>query len=51
MNSRAMLPAMAATSRALTAPEFHSLAQVPTASEWFVNIDNPNTRIAKTWSS
>lgn len=32
--------------RALTASEFHQLAQVPPATEWFANIDNPNTRRA-----
>ena len=36
----------AASSRTLTAPEFHQLAQVPPAAEWFANIDNPNTRRA-----
>jgi site-specific recombinase XerD len=30
----------------LTAPEFQQLAQVPPATEWFANIDNPNTRRA-----
>jgi site-specific recombinase XerD len=35
-----------ASPRALTAPEFHRLAQVPPAAEWFANIDNPNTRRA-----
>ena len=30
----------------LTAPEFHQLAQVPPATEWFANIDNENTRRA-----
>src|ERR1700750_1249868 len=35
-----------ASSRALTAPEFHQLTQVPPATEWFANIDNPNTRRA-----
>ncbi len=39
-------PTPAASSRALTAPEFHQLAQVPPATEWFANIDNPNTRRA-----
>jgi len=34
------------SSRALTAPEFHELAQVPPATEWFANIDNANTRRA-----
>ncbi len=38
--------APAPSSRALTAPEFHELAQVPPATEWFANIDNPNTRRA-----
>jgi site-specific recombinase XerD len=45
MNSRSTLPALAGD-RALTAPEFHQLAQVPPAAEWFANIDNPNTRRA-----
>jgi integrase/recombinase XerD len=47
--ARESLPArstLAASSRALTAPEFHSLAQVPPATEWFANIDNSNTRRA-----
>ncbi len=35
-----------ASSRALTAPEFHQLAQVLPAADWFANIDNPNTRRA-----
>ena len=35
-----------APSQTLTAPEFHQLAQVPPATEWFANIDNPNTRRA-----
>jgi integrase/recombinase XerD len=35
-----------APSRTLTAPEFHELAQVPPATEWFANIDNANTRRA-----
>ena len=48
---REILPAhrsapMPASSRMLTAPEFHQLAQVPPAAEWFANIDNPNTRRA-----
>ncbi len=47
---RASLPARrsapATSSRVLTAPEFHELAQVPPAAEWFANIDNPNTRRA-----
>jgi len=36
----------AAPRRPLTAPEFHQLAQVPPAAEWFANIDNANTRRA-----
>jgi len=39
-------PTTPAPSRALTAPEFHQLAQVPPATEWFANIDNANTRRA-----
>ena len=35
-----------APTQTLTAPEFHQLAQVPRAAEWFANIDNPNTRRA-----
>jgi site-specific recombinase XerD len=35
-----------APNRTLTAPEFHQLAQVPPAAQWFVNMDNPNTRRA-----
>jgi len=35
-----------ASSLTLTAPEFNQLAQVPPATEWFANIDNPNTRRA-----
>lgn len=35
-----------ASSPTLTALEFHQLAQVPPATEWFANIDNPNTRRA-----
>jgi integrase/recombinase XerD len=48
--ARERLPARqsapATSSRTLTAPEFHQLAQVPPAAEWFANIDNPNTRRA-----
>jgi site-specific recombinase XerD len=33
-------------SRVLTAAEFHQLAAVPAAMEWFANIDNPRTRRA-----
>ena len=32
--------------RALTAPEFQALAEVPPAIEWFANINNANTRRA-----
>jgi site-specific recombinase XerD len=39
-------PTPATSSRALTAPEFRELAQVPPATEWFANIDNENTRRA-----
>ena len=39
-------PTPATSSRTLTAPEFHQLAQVPPATEWFANIDNANTRRA-----
>lgn len=39
-------PTPVRSSRALTAPEFHELAQVPPATEWFVNLDNANTRRA-----
>ena len=44
----ALLPAPAtpAPTRTLTAPDFHELAHVPAATEWFANIDNPNTRRA-----
>jgi integrase/recombinase XerD len=45
----ALVPARRTTpapSRTLTAPEFHQLAQVPPATEWFANLDNPNTRRA-----
>lgn len=31
---------------ALTATEFHGLAQVPPEAEWLANIDNPRTRWA-----
>lgn len=41
-----LVPVLPASSRVLTAPEFHRLAQVPPATEWFANIDNPNTRRA-----
>jgi site-specific recombinase XerD len=32
--------------RALTAAQFHQLADVPAETEWFANIDNPQTRRA-----
>ena len=41
-----LVPAAPASSRPLTAAEFHQLAQVPPTAEWFANIDNPNTRRA-----
>ena len=34
------------TGRALTAPEFQGLAEMPAELEWFANIDNPRTRRA-----
>lgn len=37
---------LALASRVLTATEFQQLAEVPPATEWFANIDNPNTRRA-----
>ncbi len=36
----------AAPGRPLTAPEFHQLAHMPPATEWFANLDNSNTRRA-----
>ena len=30
--------------RALTAAQFHQLAEVPAEAEWFANIANPGTR-------
>lgn len=36
----------APTGRILSAPEFQHLADVPPESQWFANIDNPNTRRA-----
>jgi len=45
MNSSTTLPTLV-DGRALTAPEFHQLAQVPPETEWFANLDNPNTRRA-----
>jgi site-specific recombinase XerD len=46
--ARASVPARhsAPPGRTLTAPEFHQLAQVPPAAEWFANLDNANTRRA-----
>lgn len=44
-----LIPAQRTTpapSRTLTAPEFHQLSHVPRATEWFANIENPNTRRA-----
>ena len=36
----------AASPRILTAPEFQHLAEVPPETQWFANIDNPQTRRA-----
>ena len=36
----------ASTGRILSAPEFQQLADVPPETQWFANIDNPNTRRA-----
>jgi integrase/recombinase XerD len=36
----------ATTGRVLTAPEFQQLAEVPAETQWFANIDNPQTRRA-----
>ena len=38
--------APASTGRILSAPEFQHLADVPPETQWFANIDNPNTRRA-----
>ena len=47
MADKTTLPAgVTPTTRILTAPEFHQLAQVPPAAEWFANIDSANTRRA-----
>jgi site-specific recombinase XerD len=35
-----------APNRTLTAPEFYQLGKMPPATEWFANINNPNTRRA-----
>lgn len=37
---------VALTERRLTAAEFHGLAEVPAAAEWFANLYNPRTRRA-----
>ena len=37
---------VASIARRLTAAEFHQLAEVPAAAEWFANLDNPRTRRA-----
>src|SRR3984885_10162325 len=37
---------IAATTRLLTAAEFHRLADVPPEVEWFANLSNPSTRRA-----
>ena len=41
-----VVPTLEADSRALTAPEFQGLAEMPAEMEWFANIDNPRTRKA-----
>jgi integrase/recombinase XerD len=46
MNSPKKTDLAVTSSRALTAAEFQQLADVPAATEWFANIDNPNTRRA-----
>jgi site-specific recombinase XerD len=40
------LPSPATSGTALTSAQFHQLADVPPAIEWFANIDNPQTRRA-----
>ena len=40
------LPAAVQPGGVLTAAQFHQLAAVPAALEWFANIDNPRTRRA-----
>ncbi len=40
------VPAAPASARALTAPEFQGLAEMPAELEWFANLDNPRTRKA-----
>lgn len=49
LKSQALVPArrsVPTASRALTAPEFRELAEVPPSTEWFANLDNANTRRA-----
>lgn len=41
-----LAPGAMAQERALTAAQFHQLAEVPPALTWFANIDNPQTRRA-----
>ena len=41
-----LVPSSPASSRTLTAAEFHRLAQMPAEAEWFANIANDNTRRA-----
>ena len=41
-----LAPTAATQERALTAAQFHQLADVPAALTWFANIDNPQTRRA-----
>ena len=38
--------APSSTGRILSAPEFQHLAEVPSETQWFANIDNPQTRRA-----
>ena len=42
----ALVPGAMPQERALTAVQFHQLAEVPPALTWFANIDNPQTRRA-----
>ena len=41
---QALIPV--STHRILSAPEFQLLADVPAETQWFANVDNPNTRRA-----
>ncbi|MEL6795185.1 MAG: tyrosine-type recombinase/integrase [Planctomycetota bacterium] len=44
--SRGEITTTRTPARALTAEQFHQLADVPAAAVWLANIDNPNTRRA-----